>query len=94
MVKWQENILNGNSKAIFGLGNEITYNKEVLKSNLCAYNHAYILVTGDITVKAAGATQVAFRNCATFIKCKNWWNNNRWCWKFRFSHASEQSNRI
>ena len=21
---------------------------------------------------------------------KNWWNNNRWCWGFRFSHANVQ----
>ena len=25
---------------------------------------------------------------------KFWWNNNRWCWGFRFSHANVQSNRI
>ena len=24
---------------------------------------------------------------------KNWWNNNRWCWRFRFSHENVQSNR-
>ena len=23
---------------------------------------------------------------------KYWWNNNRWCWKFRFGHANVQSN--
>ena len=32
-------------------------------------NNAYILVRGDITVTAAGAKQVAFRNCALFTKC-------------------------
>ena len=44
-------------------------NAEVLKSNLCDYNDAYILVRGDITVAAAPATQVAFNNCAPFTKC-------------------------
>ena len=34
---------------------------EILKSNLCDYNDAYILVTGDINVVAAPATQVAFK---------------------------------
>ena len=23
----------------------------------------------------------------------NWWNNNRWYWEFRFSHANVQFNR-
>ena len=50
-------------------GNEITYNTEVLKSNPCDYNDAYILVTGDITVTAARQVQVAFKNCASFPKC-------------------------
>ena len=65
--KW--NIVNDISKANYNVGNEIIYNTEVLKSNLCDYNNAYILVRGDITVKAAPATQVAFKNCAPFTKC-------------------------
>ena len=32
-------------------------------------NDAYILVRGDITVVAAPATQLAFKNCAPFTKC-------------------------
>ena len=43
--KW--NTLNDNSKENYNVGNEIIYNTEVLKSNLCDYNHAYILVRGD-----------------------------------------------
>ena len=65
--KW--NILNDNSKANYDAGNEITYNTELLKSSLCDYNNAYILVRGDITFTAAGATQVAFKNCKPFTKC-------------------------
>ena len=48
---------------------KLIYNTEVLKSNLCDYNDAYILVRGDITVTAAPTTQVAFKNCAPFTKC-------------------------
>ena len=33
--------------------NEIIYNTEILRSNLCDYNDAYVLVRGDITVIAA-----------------------------------------
>ena len=39
-----------NSKANYGVGNEITYNTEVLKPNLCDYRDGYILVTGNITI--------------------------------------------
>ena len=46
--KW--NIANDNSNSNNAAANEITYNTEILKSNLCDYNDAYILVTGDITV--------------------------------------------
>ena len=38
--KW--NIVNDNSKANCDVGNEIIYNTEVLKSNLCDYNNGYI----------------------------------------------------
>ena len=64
--KW--NIVNDNSKSNYDATNEVTYNTEVLKSNLCDYNDAYILVKGDITVTAAPQTELAFKNCAYFTK--------------------------
>ena len=57
------------SNTNYDVGNEIIYNTEVWKSNLCDYNDAYILVWRDITVAAAPATQVSFNNCAAFTKC-------------------------
>ena len=63
--KW--NIVNDYSKSNYAAANEIIYITEILKSNLCDYNDAYILVTGDITVIAAPQTQEAFKNCAPFI---------------------------
>ena len=65
--KW--NIVLGNTKANYVEGNEITYNAEVLKSNLCDYNNACILIRVDITVTAGGATQVSFKNWATLTTC-------------------------
>ena len=62
--KW--NTVNDNSKSIYGVGNEFIYNTEVLKSNLCDYNDVYILVRGDITIRAALANQVAFTFCTTY----------------------------
>ena len=46
--KW--NIINDQSHANYDVGNEMIYNTEVLKSNLCDYNNAYILVRDDITI--------------------------------------------
>ena len=65
--KW--NIVNDNSNSDYAAANKITYNTEILQSNLCDYNDGYILVTGDITIVAALATRVAFKNCAPFTKC-------------------------
>ena len=42
-----------------------------LESRLCDYSDAYILVSGNITVTPNNAaTQVIFRNCAPFEKCR------------------------
>ena len=49
----KRNVVNDNSESNYDVGNEINYNLEVLKSNLCDYNDAYILVNGDITIRAA-----------------------------------------
>ena len=58
--KW--NIINNQSNTNYDAGNEIIYNTEVLNSNLCDNNDAYILVEGNITI-------AAFKNCTPFIKC-------------------------
>ena len=46
-------IINDNSNANYNAENEIIYNTEVLKSNLCDYNNPHILVRGDNTVTTA-----------------------------------------
>ena len=65
--KW--NITNDWSNANYDVGNEIISNTEVLKSNFCDYNDAYILVRGDITTVGDNGAKVTFKNCAPFIKC-------------------------
>ena len=42
---------------------------ETIKSSLCDYSDAFILVTGNITVAANNNTDVAFKNCAPFSTC-------------------------
>ena len=66
--KW--NFVNDQLNANYDAGNEINYDTEVFKSNLCDYKDAYILVTGDIVTTANNnPAPVAFKNCATFTKC-------------------------
>ena len=65
--KW--NIFNDTSNANYYTGDEVLYNAEVLKSNLCDYSDAYILVRGDITILGENTTQVAFKDRAPCIKC-------------------------
>ena len=62
--KW--NIFSDNSKLYFDVANEVTYNTEVLKSNPCNYNDAYILVKDEIIVTAGPATQASYKKLCTF----------------------------
>ena len=77
--KWY--IIDSESKGNYLPDNEIKFLTSSLESSLCDYSDAYILVTGNITVKrrnaadtadiALGAiTQVVFKNCAPFEKCR------------------------
>ena len=70
--KW--NVINNQNNTDYGDGDEngttIKFETKVIKSNLCDYSDAYILVTGDITATGGDAnTKVAFKNCAPFTKC-------------------------
>ena len=65
--KW--NIINDQWNSNYNVGNKIICDTEVLKSNLCDYNDAYILLRGDIIVIRHHVTQFVFKNCATFTKC-------------------------
>ena len=64
--KW--NIVNDQSNANCYVGNEVIYNAEVLKSNLCDYIDVCILVRGNIII-GNQVTQGAFKSCAQFNKC-------------------------
>ena len=51
--------------------NEIKFLGSSLESNLCDYSDAYILVARNINVTGGDAdTEVAFKNCAPFRKCR------------------------
>ena len=80
---WVE--INDESKGTY-TGNSIKFKTTMLRSNLCDYADAYILVKGTITITGAGADAatrqaderekgVTFKNCAPFTKCINRINN-------------------
>ena len=50
-------------------GNTIKFETEIIKSSLCDYSDAFILVTGNTTVNAANDTDVTFKNSAPFSTC-------------------------
>ena len=67
-------------------GSDIKFKTTILRSSLCDYGDAYILVKGTITITGAGADAAArqaderdkgviFKNCAPFINCKTKINN-------------------
>ena len=54
----------------------IKFETKVIKSSLCDYSDAYILVTGDVTATGGVEnTNVVSKNCAPFTKCVTHINN-------------------
>ena len=67
--KWY--IINSESNGNYSHHNTIKFLASSIESSLCDYSDAYILVTGNITVTGGNNnTTVAFKNCATFNKCR------------------------
>ena len=50
-------------------GGTLKFETDTIKSSLCNYSDAFILVTGNITVNASNNTDVSFKNCAPFATC-------------------------
>ena len=68
--KWY--IIDSESKSNYLTDNEIEFLTSSLESNLCDYSDAYILVTGNINISGSNDsnTKIAFKNCASFKKCR------------------------
>ena len=80
--------INDESRGTYNVNSQIKFKTTMLKSSLCDYNGAYILVKRKITITGAGddaeARQaderdkdVAFKNCAPFINCISDINNSQ-----------------
>ena len=67
--KWY--IIDSESNGNYSQNDEIKFLTRSIESSLCDYSDAYILVTGNITATPSNAaTQVVFKNCAPFEKCR------------------------
>ena len=67
--KWY--IIDSESNGNYSQNDEIKFLTRSIESSLCDYSDAYILVTGNITATPYNAaTQVVFKNYASFQKCR------------------------
>ena len=80
---WVE--INDESRGAYNVNSQIKFKTTMLKSTLCDYSDAYILVKGTISVNntaAAGAVnntnkKVIFKKCALFTNCISEINNTQ-----------------
>ena len=72
---WVE--INNESWGKYNDNSEIKFKTSMLKSSLCDYSDAYILVKGKITITGAGDDGVVFKNCAPFTNCTSEINNTQ-----------------
>ena len=83
---WVE--INDESRGAYNVNSQIKFKTTMLKSSLCDYSDAYILVKGTITIAGEGADDaarhaderdkgVAFTNCAPFTNCISEINNTQ-----------------
>ena len=80
---WVE--INDESRGIYNVNSQIKFKTTMLKSSLCDYSDAYILVKGTISVNNTLAgdainnnnRKVIFKNCAPFTNCISEINNTQ-----------------
>ena len=80
--------INDESRGTHNVNSQIKFKTTMLKSSLCDYSDAYILVKGKITITGAGDNAAArqtderdkgvvFKNCAPFTNCISEINNTQ-----------------
>ena len=81
---WVE--INDNVRGVYSSNKQIRFKTAMLRSNLCDYSDAYVLVKGNIAVNNTAADgaitnntnkKVIFKNCAPFTKCISKINNTQ-----------------
>ena len=78
--------INDESRGTYNVGSQIKFKTTMLKSSLCNYSDACILVKGTISVNNTSADdananntnkKVIFKNCALFTNCISEINNTQ-----------------
>ena len=78
--------INDESRGVYNVNSQIKFKTTMLKSSLCDYSDAYILVKGTISVNSTAAQgtaayntnkKVIFKNCAPFTNCISEINNTQ-----------------
>ena len=78
--------INDESRGTYGVNSQIKFKTTMLKSSLCDYSDAHILVKGTFTIKNTAAAdadanntneKVIFKNCAAFTNCIRETNNTQ-----------------
>ena len=78
--------INDESRGAYNVNSQIKFKTTMLKSSLCDYSDAYILVKGTITVNNTAAQgtganninkKILFKNCAPFTNCMSEINNTQ-----------------
>ena len=81
---WVEN--NDESRGIYNVNSQVKFKTTMLKSSLCDYSDAYILVNGTIVVNNTTAAdtdanntnkKVIFKHCVPFPNCISGINNTQ-----------------
>ena len=81
---WAE--INDEARGTYSHNKQIKFKTSMLRSSLCDYSDAYILVKGNIAVNNTAADvasvnntnkKVIFKNCAPFANCISKINNTR-----------------
>ena len=83
---WVE--INDESRGTYKASNQIKFKSSMIRSNLCDYSDAYILVSGTVTTDEEGDNDTAkqaderyegviFKNCGPFTKCISNINNTQ-----------------
>ena len=80
--------INYDLRGTYNTNSQIKFKTSMLRTSLCDYNDAYILVNGTITITAAGDNDAArrldernrgviFNNCVPFTDCVSEINNTQ-----------------
>ena len=83
---WVE--INDDSRGTYNTNSQNKFKTSMLRSSLCDYSDAYILVSGTVTITAAGDDDAArrldernkaviFKNCVPFTDCISKINNTQ-----------------